>query len=385
MAHKGMIFLSSQKPYDVSKWSGTIYHIYTALVKNDGDIAVVPVNCGALDFLARLLNKLLRVMRVKLDCRFSTLFAVLAGCVLTVKLSSVRANSIVTIASSNLIPYIFTRKKIIYISDGTFRSISASYPDFQAFPKWLKRQGDRNEAKALCKAQYIIYPSRWAVESARSDYGVPKAKIFELPFGPNFPDALLSQADSSKSVNLAGEVRILFVSADWKRKNGDKAIQICQLLIGAGVNVRLVTVGDTPKFVKELSFVTDKGFLRKSDPAQLLELCRVYREAHFFLLPSDADASPIVLSEAQAFGVPPLACNTGGTGSSVIHEQTGLLLPPGAKAEIFAEEIMRCLRHPEFYAQLSMQCRKWYVENANWQNWSKLILKLAADAPPAPP
>jgi glycosyltransferase involved in cell wall biosynthesis len=379
MASQKIIFLSSQKPQDVSRWSGTIHYIYAALAKNKCDITVVPLNCPALDVGARAFNKVLAFTGINLDCRFSTLYALLAGCILTTKLIFIRANTLVAVASSNLLPYVLTQKKIIYISDGTFRSISASYPGFQAFPNWLRIQGDQNEAKSLRKARYVIYPSRWAAESASNDYGVPKARIFENPFGPNFPDHLLNQAVSSKSVDPRGEIRLLFVSADWKRKNGDKALEICQLLIAAGVNARLITVGDTPKYAKQLSFVTDKGFLRKSDPVQLLDLCTVYREAHFFLLPTDADASPIVLSEAQAFGVPPLACDVGGTGSSVVHEQTGLLLPVGAKAEMFAAEIIRCSKDPEFYSRLSARCREWYVRSANWQNWSNLILKLAGE------
>lgn len=375
-----IIFLSPYDPRDVSKWSGTIHYIYTALIGNKGDFAVIPMSGGALDFCARVLNKLLKFVGVNLDCRFSTLFALLAGGILTTKLVFISADTLVAVASSNLVPYILTRKKIIYISDGTFRLISESYPAFRAFPKWLQRQGDQNEAKSLRKARYVIYPSRWAAELAHCHYGVPKARIRELPFGPNIPERVLGESFSSKSIELFGEVKILFVSADWRRKNGDKALQICQLLIAAGANVRLITVGDFPKYAKQLSFVCDKGFLRKSDPVQLTDLCAAYREAHFFLLPSEADASPIVLSEAQAFGIPPVTCDVGGISSSIVHGQTGLLLPAGAQAEAFAGEIIRYLKNPELYSELSVRCRGWYVKNANWQNWSNLILELSHES-----
>jgi hypothetical protein len=66
-------------------------------------------------------------------------------------------------------------------------------------------------------------------------------------------------------------------------------------------------------------------------------MCDAFREAHFLVLPTLADATPIVFSEAQAFGLPPISYDVGGVGGAISHGRTGLLLPPGAPAELFAE------------------------------------------------
>ena len=279
-------------------------------------------------------------------------------------------------AASNYLPYVKTSRDIIYVSDGTFRIVRDLYPAFRKFPKWLQAQGDKNERKCLSKARYVIYPSRWASESAKLHYEVPSDRIHEIPFGPNIADEWIELYYLPKTVSLEQPVKLIFVSADWERKNGDKAVEISQLLIEAGVDVRLIIVGDAPKYLAKLDFVEYKGFLSKSDVSQLRELCRSYREAHFLVLPTGADAFGIVFSEAQAFGVPPITYEVGGTGSAITHGETGLLLPRGASPAEFAAEIRRYVVNAILYEDLSMKCRRRYIDRANWRRWSELIVDL---------
>jgi glycosyltransferase involved in cell wall biosynthesis len=371
-----IIFLSADDPRESKNWSGTFYSIFQALKDDPAGAEVNFITGGALNFAARALNKVLRYAHINIDCRFSTLFARLVGAYLTVRLAFMREAVIVAVAASNFIPDVKTRKKIIYISDATFQIISNLYPDFIAFPNWLKKQGNRNEAKTLRKSSYVIYPSNWAARSAERDYGIPSERIFQLPFGPNISDAVINDYYRPKSSPL-NEVRIVFVSADWKRKNGDAAVEVCRLLINAGIKVRLITIGKTPEEVRKIDFVSDRGFLHKSNPTQLKELCQEYREAHFLLLPTVADASPIVFSEAQAFGVAPVTYDVGGIGSSIINGETGLLLPMGATTQQFAAAIMAYVKDGNLYTKLSESCRKWHLDRANWSKWSQLIIQLA--------
>ena len=311
---------------------------------------------------------------ISLDCRFSTAFAFITGAYLTIRLLFTKSGTLLGIASSNYFGYIKTSREIIYISDGTFRAINALYPAFKKFPSWLQVQGDKNEQKTVSKARYIIYPSRWACESARHDYAVSGEKIFEIPFGPNISDDWISRYYAQKSVSRAQPTKLLFVSADWERKNGDEAVEICRVLINLGVNAHLTVIGDAPKTKSD--FVTCLGFLRKSDPKQLAKLCQAYQDAHFLLLPTIADASPIVFSEAQAFGLPSITYNVGGTGSAILDGETGLLFPVGTRAKEIANEILRHVNNPELYQRISIKCRRRYEQSANWGSWSKVILKI---------
>jgi glycosyltransferase involved in cell wall biosynthesis len=382
-----IVVATAYDPRDVSKWSGTPYFIYEAIAGVPGGIKITYIRGGLklLDAAARALNKASKIFGIHLDYRFSTLYARLTGAYTTLVLLFVKPGPILAIAASNCVPYIVTKRNLIYISDTTFCLISRMYPDFKNFPNWLKVQGNKNEAITLSRSRHIIYSSEWASRSARIDYGIPPERIHQLPFGPNIPEGYIKRFLLPKAINPTQEVKLLFVSADWKRKNGDFVIETCRLLIARGMTVRAILIGDTPNSVRQLDFVDCRGFLRKSIPKQLEELCKAYQEAHFLLLPTTAEATAIVLSEAQAFGVPPIAFDVGGTGSVVKHRQSGLLLSPGSTPRAFADEILRYVENPSLYLELSNQCLEWHREQANWRRWASLIVELAAGKDPSAP
>jgi glycosyltransferase involved in cell wall biosynthesis len=371
-----IILVTAYNPADVSKWSGTLYYLHTALQRNPrGSITHVRGGLALLDLAARAFNKCLQKCGITLDCRFSTAYGVLAGLYLAARLQFAPDGTLLAVAGSTYMGYVKTSRKRIYISDATFQAMQSLYPYRQAFPGWLNRQGHCNEGKSLTRATFVIYSSRWAADSARLDYHVSSDKIFELPFGPNIPDDLINQLYSPKSIGP--EVKILFVSADWDRKNGDIVISVCRRMIDSGINARLILIGDTPEHARNLEFVTYLGFLRKADHKQMLRICHAYGEAHFLLLPSLADTFGIVFSEAQAFGVVSIAYDVGGVSSAVLHGHTGSVLPPEATDAALAAEILRYVREPLLYQATSKCCRNRYLVEANWTRWAALIWQLA--------
>jgi glycosyltransferase involved in cell wall biosynthesis len=386
MTTKKLIYLTHHNPFNVMSWSGTINFLYRALLEHNDVAQITCVHTTPIDRFAIFLRKLLWRIGLRFDPCETTAFALLQGAYLTCRMHFMADACIVAPAASVEIAYLKTRKPIIYISDATFRAIAPLYLGNSAllsnfereFPHWLQAQKTKTEARALANASYCIFSSKWAADSATRDYGIPSDRVFFLPFGPNIPIDFLNGVGARNPITPNSEITILFVSADWTRKNGDKALQICQELIRRGVPTRLVTIGSTPEYAKQMKFVEDLGYLRKSDPKQLSQLCQAFNRAHFFLLPSIVDASPVVLTEAQAFGVPPVATDVCGIGTAITHKKTGLLLPSSASAEQFAVEIMPYILDSNLYNDLSKRCREWYLLNANWPNWAKLIMPLCS-------
>jgi glycosyltransferase involved in cell wall biosynthesis len=72
------------------------------------------------------------------------------------------------------------------------------------------------------------------------------------------------------------------------------------------------------------------------------DLPEAYRRAHALVAPSivdqsgDRDGLPNVVLEAMACGRPVVASDVAALGSAVIHEQTGLLTPPGRPESLAA-------------------------------------------------
>ena len=84
------------------------------------------------------------------------------------------------------------------------------------------------------------------------------------------------------------------------------------------------------------------------------------------ILPTTADATPIVIGEANAFGVPVLASHTGGIPEMVEEGCNGRTLPPGASGEAYAERIMADMVDAAHYSALARSARRFYKERLAW-------------------
>src|SRR4029077_12725070 len=142
---------------------------------------------------------------------------------------------------------------------------------------------------------------------------------------------------------------LLFIGADWDRKGGPTVLAIKHELDSREIPCELFLVGNCPKDLPIQHDIHVLGRLDKSDEDQLLELCRLYEAAHFFVLPTSAEAYGIVFSEAQAFGCPSLTYSVGGTPTAVLNDVTGFTLPLGAGAKDFAEYICSLVSQPQQY------------------------------------
>lgn len=370
-----IVFLSAHKATNVLNWSGTLNSLLRSLEAGNPATDVVALDGSWLSALAMQVNRVLYYFGIKFDCQLTTPYAFLAGLLTSARLAFLPNGPIVAVAASNYVPYLLTRRTIIHISDATFSAAAKLYPAIMSLPRWLFDQCEKHEDLTLKRASFVILPSRWAADSAKTDYGVSAEKIFVLPFGANISKEIVEANYEDKRMD-GKIVRLLFASADWSRKGGDKAIEICRALQSLGVDARLTVIGRAPEHIQALNFVEFKGFLRKDDPKELAEICDAFRRAHFFLLPTHADASPIVFAEAQAFGVPPISHEVGGTASSIKHGATGLLFPLAASPAEFAEGVLPYVRDPAMYNELSRNCRAWYLESAQWSRWSDLVFRL---------
>jgi glycosyltransferase involved in cell wall biosynthesis len=88
------------------------------------------------------------------------------------------------------------------------------------------------------------------------------------------------------------------------------------------------------------------------------------------LLPTRADATPIVISEACANGLPVLATDTGGLGGSITDGVNGFLLPYEARGNAYADKIRRVIENPKAYAALVTSSRDEYEQRLNWDSWA---------------
>jgi glycosyltransferase involved in cell wall biosynthesis len=138
------------------------------------------------------------------------------------------------------------------------------------------------------------------------------------------------------------------------QKRLDVLLAAAPRIIEAGATV--VIVGDGP----------EAGALRAAADPRVVFLpfrapsARYLRALDVYVLPSDWEAFPIGLLEAQACGVPQVATDVGGTSEALVPE-TGLLVPPGDPSAL-ADAVVALLRDPERREAMAVASRARHAE-----------------------
>lgn len=120
----------------------------------------------------------------------------------------------------------------------------------------------------------------------------------------------------------------------------------------------LLIVGDGPEnySLRELAAdlniadrVTFTGFIRK--PANYLAMMSL------FLLTSHTEGTSMTLLEAMSLGIPAVVTEVGGNPEIVVHEHTGILVPPGNTAD-FSSAVSRLVNDNELREALSLNSKE---------------------------
>jgi len=268
------------------------------------------------------------------------------------------------------IAHLKTDLPIVYYSDITWAQIVDYYPEFTSVSDYGMAEGERIEAAAITRANAAVYPSEWAAESACNDYGAPRATTSKVSFGANLTDPPSRAQALNRSLN--GPVKLLLVGVDWVRKGGAIAYECLISLLEAGVDAQLTILGCVPPAGEGFEHPKFRviPFLSKHDPEQRRQIEQLFTEAHFMLLPTRADATPIVISEACAVGLPVLATDTGGLGGSITEGVNGFLLPYEARGNAYADKIRSVIADPKTYTALVISSRDEYEKRLNWDSWA---------------
>lgn len=189
-------------------------------------------------------------------------------------------------------------------------------------------------------------PSRWCERSLHRDYGVPTARTHVL-YCPIPLDVW-----TPRPTPRGERMRLLFVGNDFSRKGGDFLLELfatrlasfCELAVAS--NDPGLTDRALPEHVR---------LLRGLDTDALLDH---YRRADLLIVPTRRDMIGYVFSEANAVGLPSMACDVGGVGELVRSGQNGYLLPIDAGPDEWSARIRYLWEHPDVHAQFRASARE---------------------------
>ncbi|HKV58823.1 MAG TPA: glycosyltransferase family 4 protein [Ktedonobacteraceae bacterium] len=373
-------FLTSLDPQDRRSWSGTIYHVAQALQKHCGDITYIgPIDCSRQKTIGKIRNRVAEIfLKKKVMFTHGTLIARHCAKVAARRLAQQPFDLIVAPTGETEIAFLQTDLPIVLVTDSTYRVMRDYYPAFSRILDSSFRELELVASSAIQKSSLLLYASQWAADSAIEDYQASPEKVHVIPFGANFestpPIEILQQRKRSDRCKL------LFIGVKWERKGGDIAFETLLALEKMGIEAVLTVVGCIPP--KQFAHPSMKviPFLNKNDESQRKELEELYLTSDFLLFPTRNECYGIVVCEANAFGLPAIAADTGGVSGVVTEGVNGFLLPHSARGEQYAEIVAKLYQDEQSYAALVRSSRADFDARLNWDVWGAtahtLMMKL---------
>lgn len=373
-------FLSPHSPIDQNSFSGTTFYMYQALCKLDGVTvrAMAPLETSKKERFLAIFKKL-RHRNISAFGYIEAVIGLLENARYkkirnAIYKESVNYDVIVAPVASDIIGGMNNGNNlppVLFITDATYKFLEEEY-------KWyMSERHKRNEDNTVRLAAAVIYSSEFMVSRATKEFNIESHldnnKFCYIPFGLNM-DVVVG---ARRKTLAQKQVRLLFIGKDWNRKGGEIALEASQLLREKGIDATLDIVGSDPISAQGKNWVRVHPFIDKNAPQEREKFHQLLEQSHFLILPTRADCTPMVIAEANAFGVPALVTSVGGIPSLVKHGESGFLLDLKADASEYASIIQYCHLNPQYYSQLSRGAIEIYERKLNWNAWARSVVEKA--------
>jgi glycosyltransferase involved in cell wall biosynthesis len=292
-----------------------------------------------------------------------------------------RADIVFCPTNARPIAYLDCKQPIVLWTDAPFSALIDYYEYLSNLSRHTNAALLRMETAALQRCARVLYSSEWAAEAAIRDYALEPSKVTVVPWGANL-DVVPSASEAQFMIDsrTPQPYRLLFVGMWWKRKGGDIALAVAQQLNDRGLPTELTVVGCESTGAEPLpSFVRILGFLDKSTDDGREAMQRAFSQSHFLILPSRADCTPLVIAEANAFGVPCLTSDVGGMATLVRDGRNGRKFSKQARVAEYCDYIMSVMRNYESYRRLAWSAFQEYESRLNWTVAARITRDILED------
>jgi glycosyltransferase involved in cell wall biosynthesis len=379
------VYLARDDAMNVETWSGTPYWIGKALEKAGFRLSYACPIPEPLRLYYRIKGRLIRMMgwdyspageRPWLRAYGRRASRMIAG----------KPGRVLFSCGKPQLPYLRTDLPILFFDDASVPSITRTHPSATNLFPVAKARMLEAERRVIEKSAWACYSSEWAAEAAIRTFGAKlEAKIKVVPFGANM-DVERSEADVETIVRNRprDQCNLLFVGRHWENKGGPTALAAAVELRRRGCNVRLDVVGPDVN-VSLPPFVRSHGFVSKNTVAGRELLDRLYRESHFFILPTRFEAYGIVFVEAVSYGLPSLGTRIGGVPTIVRSRVNGELFNLDDGGWGYADFIMAHWNEPAAYEALCRSAFRDYVGRLSWNRFGETVRELVLPLLKQPP
>ncbi|MDA8105731.1 MAG: glycosyltransferase [Nitrospiraceae bacterium] len=210
--------------------------------------------------------------------------------------------------------------------------------------------------------------------------GLDERKIIDHPVGidlKKFPDKWMADATGGRRL-----IRLITVARLVKEKGLDCAIRAIHkvLLNKPGLELEYTIVGGGPlrEELEELVGTLNlRKYVRFVGAKSQEEVVGALAASDIFMLPSVAEALPVVAMEAQAIGLPVIATSVGSVDQIVLNGKTGFCVPP-ADADAIAAALCLLIEHTEVWPVMGRSGREHVAGNFSIDTLNDRLVELFA-------
>lgn len=244
---------------------------------------------------------------------------------------------------------------------------------------WLQHWIHRRDLLAVLAAASRVVVINTEIKKLLLAHGVPDAKIVKIY--PGVEEHFFHPAASGRPETRRGEEVVLISTCRLIRRKGvDVVLKALPSVLKAFPAARYRIVGAGPEAValkhlaSQLGVANAVEFLGEVVPDALRD---ALSSADLFVLTprevgTDLEGFGIVYLEAAAQGLCAVGSRTGGVPEAVLHDLTGLLVPPD-DPHATAEAIIRLLNDGELRSRLARAARERAVNEFSWSRRALLF------------
>ena len=349
------------------EWSGTPFHMSHALCEAQIDLQHI----GSLKRKLPPFFKAKQIWRkyfshVRESPRFNITAAQHYSKQIEARLKTLTVDAVLS-PLINPIAYLECKQPIILWTDAVYAALVGFYPAFAHHSAHTIQQGNAITSACLQRVKLAIFSSDWARRSAIEFYGIHPDKTKTILYGANLKTAPTRETIQTAITRRSHHtIQLLFLAKSWERKGGEKAVAVTRALHQAGIAVVLNIVGCTPSLLKPEPYIHCLGFISKKTEIGKNRLAQLLYDSHFLFLPAISDACPMVLAEANAFGLPCLTSNVGGITSVIKNEINGIIFPLDTPIEQYCTVIVNLCAQRKQYEALALSAYNEYCTRLNW-------------------
>lgn len=357
--------VAAAEPLDIHTWSGTPFFMTKTLKERFPDLITVTLPTPA--WFSRAGRLAMKASAGYLDIAWSPKLGKFSAKQIARRLKVAGVDVAISIANSPVTAFLADQIPTIHVSDATVPLMKDYYDEFARLPNIVAANAFRLDSMSVLRSRACLYPTEWAARSAIKDYGAEESRVHAVSWGANIDGHNVYSRSDHHVCNL------VFIGIDWERKGGTIAVEAAMRLAASGLPTKLHIIGSRPSLPISDSIVVH-GFIDKRTDQGRAEFDRIMREASFLFVPTRQECFGIVFPEANSYGVPVIATQTGGV-PDVVHEGVnGHLLPLESPAQAYADLIRSIWLDRSRYEKLRASSRTRYENALNWNSWLKAVV-----------